>query len=113
MNEARALKRHHLIYYLEVYNQDDGELVGHLVDINTRGIKLVSRQPVPILRTYHLRMMLPEELYKEREITFSARSLWSSNDVNRDYYDTGFETSLDSLAQEIINDLIKRLGFNN
>jgi hypothetical protein len=113
MLEARILKRRHLIYYLEVFDQESGELLGHLVDITTRGMKLVSKQRLSADKVYHLRMALPGELFQEKEFRFTARSLWTTNDINPDFYDTGFEVSqLDERAKDIIAKLINRLGFH-
>ena len=36
-DETRSLKRRHLVYYLEVYDDDANELLGHLVDLTTCG----------------------------------------------------------------------------
>lgn len=113
MLEARILKRRHLIYYLEVYDQESGELLGHLVDITTLGMKIVSKKALPADKVYQLRMALPGEFFREKEIRFTARSLWTTNDINPDFYDTGFEVSqLDERAKDIIAQLINRLGFN-
>ena len=113
-DETRALKRRHLVYYLEVYDDDANELLGHLVDLTTSGLKLVSKQRIPTNRTYRLRMMLPEGYFSQKDLYFEAQSLWSSNDVNPDFYDTGFSApTLDAKAQEIIQDLVGQLSFND
>lgn len=114
MTEGRFLKRRHLIYYLEVYDQESGELLGHLVDITTRGIKLVGKQPLTGKELYRMRMMLPTEYFSEGELRFTARPLWSSNDINPDFFDTGFEAvDLDERAGAIITSLIEELGFRD
>jgi len=114
MDDGRTLKRRHLIYYLEVYDQDTGELLGHLVDLTTRGIKLVSKKPITADRVYHMRMMLPEGYFKEKIIQFEGRSIWGGNDVNPDFYDAGFEVpNLDKKVRKIIIKLINWLGFND
>ncbi len=113
MDGNRTLKRRHLIYYLEVYDEDSGELLGHLVDITTRGIKLVSKQAIPTDREFNMLMTLPEGYFKDYLIHFQGRALWSGNDVNPDFYDTGFEvTNLDKEVRTIIIKLINWLGFN-
>ncbi|MEJ2032688.1 MAG: PilZ domain-containing protein [Deltaproteobacteria bacterium] len=113
MLEARVLKRRHLIYYLEVHNQESGELLGHLVDITTQGIKLVSKKPLVPDKVYHLQMTLPEGYFRDKEIRFTARVLWTSNDVNPDFYDAGFEVSqMDERTKDIIAQLIAQLGFD-
>jgi len=113
-DETRSLKRRHLVYYLEVYDDDANKLLGHLVDLTTSGLKLVSKQRIPTNRTYHLRMMLPEGYFSQKDIYFEAKSMWSSNDVNPDFYDTGFAApKLDQKTQEIISGLVSQISFND
>lgn len=112
--EGRTLKRRHLIYYLEVYDQNSGDLLGHIVDITTKGIKLVSKQPLETGKIYKLQMLLPEDYFHERSVKFEAESLWSSNDINQDFYDTGFKVlHMNKKVSDIITTLINQLGFNN
>ncbi len=114
MTKSRVLKRRHLIYYLEVYDLESGHLLGHLVDITTRGIKLVSKDKIPLNRTYILKLKLPEGYFQEREIHFEGKTLWSCNDVNPDFFDTGLEvTSLSREERIILRKLIEQLGFND
>ena len=114
MAKSRVLERRHLIYYLEVYDLETGRQLGHLVDITTRGIKLVSKEKIPLKQTFILKLMLPSGYFNESEIHFEAQSLWSSNDVNPDFYDTGFEvTSLSTEERKIMRKLVEQIGFNN
>ena len=110
----RGLKRRHLIFYLEVYDDASGELLGHLVDLTTKGLKLVSKAPIAGGKTFTLRMQLPEDYFEEKTLRFQATSRWSSNDINPDFHDTGFLVEkLDTKATTIINDLIHALGFSD
>ena len=112
--EARALQRRHLIYYLEVRDDATGKLLGHLVDITTEGIKLVSKGAIEKGRVFRLRMELPEDYFDEKILRFEAKSLWSSNDVNPDFYDTGFSVvGMDERAKSIVADLVGQFGFND
>ncbi len=114
MTKSRVLARRHLIYYLEVYDIETGKQLGHLVDITTRGIKLVSKETIPLEQTFIMKLMLPTGYFKEKEIHFEAKSLWSSNAVNPDFFDTGFEvTSLSTEERQIIRKLVEQIGFNN
>ena len=113
-DETRSLKRRHLVYYLEVYDDDANKLLGHLVDLTTSGLKLVSKQRIPTNRAYNLRMMLPEGYFAQKDLYFEAQSLWSSNDINPDFYDTGFSVpKMDTAAQNIIRDLVSQISFND
>ena len=61
-----------------------------------------------------LKSQRPTLAFKESEIHFEAQSLWSSNDVNPDFYDTGFEvTSLSTEERKIMRKLVEQIGFNN
>ena len=112
--ELRALKRRHLIYYLEVYDDETGELLGHLVDITTEGVKLVSKTFIEKDKTYRLRMQLPEGYFDETVLRFEAMSLWSSNDVNPDFFDTGFRAVWqDKRARGVVASLVDQFGFND
>lgn len=108
------MKRRHLIYYLEVFDHSTGRKLGNLVDITTKGCKLVSRQPIAVNKAMTLRIELPGDYYADRQLVFAARSIWSTNDVNPDFYDTGFEVpELDLKERKIIRRLIERVGFND
>ena len=112
--KTRVLKRRHLIYYLEVYDDSNGQLVGHLVDVTTKGIKLVSKKPFELGKKLILRMMLPEGYFEEQVIRFEGTSKWTSNDVNPEFYDTGFEIMpMETRARQIIMKLVNLIGFNN
>lgn len=113
-SEIRRMKRRHLFYYLEVFDATTGEQLGNLVDITTRGCKLVSRKPIPIDQSMTLKIVLPDDYYSEKELVFEARSVWSANDVNPDFYDSGFEVPHLGLEErKMIRRLIERVGFND
>jgi len=112
--EARKLKRRHLIYYLEVYNDATDELLGHLVDITVKGIKLVSKEKIELKKQFRLRMHMPEEYFKEKTIRFVAKGMWCRPDVNPDFFATGFSTpELEQNTRTLFARLINQVGFND
>lgn len=90
-DNQRSVPRRHLIYYLRVFNVDSDTLMGNLVDISTRGIMVVSDQPVQVGKRYRLKMVLPETVEGRKDVEFEAESRWCQNDANSDFFDTGFE----------------------
>jgi len=88
--DKRRLKRWYLVMYLRVYDQDTQALVGHIVDINREGMRLVSDDPVPLNRTFRLWLDVPKENSSNQRIFLDAESLWCGRDINPDFYDTGF-----------------------
>lgn len=113
-NELRQLKRRHLIYYLEVFDQETGKLLGHLVDLTVKGMKLISKEEIAPGRAFSLRMIMPEEYCPEREVHFTGTSTWCSQDVNPDFFATGFTTpDLNEKTRRLFMILINQVGFND
>lgn len=114
VNELRQLKRRHIIYYLEVFDQNTGKLLGHLVDLTVRGMKLISKDEIPPGQEFSLRMIMPEEFCPERQVVFKGTSSWCSEDVNPDFYATGFNCpDLDENTRHLFMILINQIGFND
>jgi hypothetical protein len=112
--DKRRLKRRHLIYYLRVFDQKSGQLIGHLVDITPEGLMLVSESPIENNKIFNLRMVLPAEILMKENILFEAISIWCKKDINPDFYATGFRTILANQADmDLVERLINRFGFNN
>lgn len=112
MNDNRNLKRRHLIYYLRVFNRATGEVLGHLVDMTTQGIKLISEKPVQPDTVYQLRIELPEELTEQRKVSFDAESVKCVRDINPDFFSTGFKiVNIDQNNTQILQFLISTFGF--
>ncbi len=89
-SEKRRIKRWYLVLYLRVYDQDTNELLGHIVDINKEGMRLVSDKPIELNRIYRLWVDVPKEGTPRQRIQLEGESLWTGRDVNPDFYDTGF-----------------------
>jgi hypothetical protein len=112
LDEQRRLKRWHLIYYLRVFDHENGALVGHIVDITTEGIKLLSPWPIPPSKLFELRMDIPQDGTDSSQLVFKASSLWTRPDVNPDFHVTGFQLVKPSeRTTNSIQRLIRALGF--
>lgn len=90
MDDKRRLKRWHLIYYLRVFDQENEALLGHIVDITTEGMRLVSEWPIPLDKAFQLWMEIPRETGESGKVYFQAHSLWTTEDVNPDFHVTGY-----------------------
>lgn len=111
-NEKRRLKRVHLIYYLRIFDSNTGVIVGHLVDITTQGIMLISEEPVPMGKDYSFRMHLPATIIGREKIEFSAHCLWCKKDINPDFFVSGYQIKAISPEEaQIIKELINSYGF--
>ena len=88
--EKRMLKRWYLIFYLRAFDQDTEKLLGHVVDISTGGIMLISDKIIPIDEDFRLWLDVPQEDGERERLFIEVHSLWSKRDVNPSFYDTGF-----------------------
>lgn len=103
----RTFHRRNLIYYLKVYDQANGELLGHMADITTEGILVVAEKPIEPNRTFNMDLMLPADMEGKEKIQFKAVSRWFDKDPNPDYYDIGFKfTDISIVDRNTIENLI-------
>jgi hypothetical protein len=114
MHDKRKLKRVHLIYYLRIFDNESNIRVGHLVDITTEGIMLISEEPAPRGKDFSFRMQLPGNITGREEINFKARCLWSRKDFNPDFYVSGYTIEeISSKEVKTITALINQYGFKS
>lgn len=104
--------RHPLRQGLEVYNGEDGRLLGYLVDIDPRGMKLVSSCQLPPAQRYQMRIKLPEGHFQVPELYCEAETRWCNPTGFADEYQTGLAlASLDADLLHSICKLINLLGY--
>ncbi len=113
-DDRRQIKRRHLIYYLRVWDTDYEQLLGHVVDISSEGLMLLSDQPIPKDKEFSMEIRLPDLEGNPQKIDFRAACCWSSNAVNQSFYDSGF-SFLNSAPEAIdtVRQLIKEYGFKD
>ena len=112
MSERRKLKRIHLIYYLRVFDMETGKQLGHVIDLSTEGLLLLSDKAILLDKTFHFKMDLPSEIKGTEVFEFTAQSLWTSKDENPDFINTGFKIlDIKEDGLKIINRLIRRFRF--
>ncbi len=111
-DDRRAIHRRHLIYYLRVWDTATNNQLGHLVDINTDGLMLISEKPIETGKRFNLEIRWQNMEGEPDAIRFQAMSRWSNNDVNKDFYDTGFQL-VDPTEETLdpIRDMIQQYGF--
>ncbi len=102
--EKRQVERRYLVFYLRVFDGLGSKVIGHLVNISSHGLMLLSDFPVPVNEEYNLRMRLPLELVEKGEIIFKAISRWCKNDANPEFYLTGFQ--LHDISPSLKDDIL-------
>lgn len=96
----RNLKRHYLIYYLRVFNRENGEVLGHLVDITPKGIMIMRDSPINVGQDYKLRIRWRNSAGRLQLADFEGACKWCRPDVNPDFYGAGF--AITSASEENI-----------
>ncbi len=86
----RDMKRHYLIYYLRVFNRENGEVIGHLVDITAKGIMIMRDSPIEIGKIYDMRIRWRNASGKLQIADFGGVCRWCRPDMNPDFYGAGF-----------------------
>ncbi len=114
MDHIRKLKRRHLFFYLRVYDMDSGEQIGHLGDLSQDGLLVVSENPIELSKMFNLKINLPQSAGEHKSLKFRAKSLWSNNDTNPNFYDTGFQLFGVSPADlQTLTTIFVRFGFED
>ncbi len=86
----RRQKRWQLVQYLRVRNKKSNEITGHLVDISTAGVMLISDQAIPPENVYKFSMEIPQVEQQVCVLHFDAKSLWTKPDINPYFHNSGF-----------------------
>lgn len=91
--EKRHIKRHHLIYYLRIYDGISSRVIGHAIDISQNGLMLISDVPVDVHEDFRLRMRFPGVgiADDQEELIFDAVCMWCRQDDNPAFYLVGFQ----------------------
>jgi len=110
----RSQERWNLVQHLRVIKAENNKTVGHLVDVTTEGMMLISEDSIPLNQIYNLRMEIPTDENIPQMIALTAESLWTKKDVNPAFHDTGFRLINPSKrALNAITRLIEELQFES
>jgi hypothetical protein len=111
--EKRKRRRWELIFFLRVFDEQSGKLLGHVVDIHEEGLMLLSEKPIELNRDYDLALEMPNiDRSGRKKVSLKAHAIWQSADANPDLVDTGFQLiNPKKDAVRTIGDLIEELQF--
>ncbi len=92
MPEKRTVPRKRFNLYMRVLNDDTGEILGHMVEISSTGLRLETVGPLPTNTDYYMRIELTPDLGSMPFIIFVARSKWCKIDtIQPNLFQVGFE----------------------
>lgn len=112
--EKRKIKRRHLIYYLQVIDREQEQVVGYMVDITTNGIMLMSEKAIEPGTVLPLKVLVQTDMTTKNYLDFDARCKWCRKSPNDISHDAGFELlNVSGTAFRDIEEIIEELGFKD
>ncbi len=109
MTDLRRFPRRYLFFYLRVFDQLNGNLLGYLSNINQQGLMLTSDLPYKPGQLLDMKMTVPGNMTENNMIHFSAEVVWCKKDEQTNYYDSGMVlTDISHKNEELIKNLITR-----
>jgi hypothetical protein len=90
MANHRSQPRHELNVYLEVREADSGRAVGHVVDLTTGGMRLVTTRTFAQGAAYRLLIAVDIGPAGDKTVAVDAVCTWAGRDVNPDLNAVGF-----------------------
>lgn len=75
--------------FFAVYNNDTGELLGHLADLSASGMKLINTAAITTNQSFRIRIDLPREVNGREEINVTARTVWCNPHPHGGLFDIG------------------------
>jgi hypothetical protein len=114
MLDRRRNKRHNISYYLQIIDASLGKVIGHLSDISPEGLRMDSQQPIPIQKTYRIRIQTAADISDRENIEFIAISKWCrQNPIDPVLYDVGMEIiSINTHDRQVIQRMMEKYSFH-
>jgi hypothetical protein len=112
LDDRRRLDRKDFSYYMQLFDHDTQELVGHLADISSGGFRIDSLSPIPPNKDIRFRLDLTSEVADKPFMVFVASSKWCKVDPLDPFcYNVGFQLiNISPGDLEIFNRMIEKYG---
>ena len=108
MTERRIKPRRKTAEYHIVYDRQNNDVIGRVLNLTPEGARLICAEPVEIGVQAQCRMRLPDIINGVREIRFDMVSRWCEFNKVGDWYETGWVfVQLNDLAQSAIEQMIE------
>lgn len=102
--ENRTVDRRRLVFYLRIFDQDSGQMLGHLTDLSPAGLMLVCRRKIEPGSIHHARIILPKEVLGRNEMHVKITCRWCRPDAIAGFHVAGFQFDEIDLSQKRLID---------
>ncbi len=106
--ENRTVERRHLVFYLRVFDLDTRQVLGHLTDISTAGLMLVSERKIDIGTHCNAKLILPKEVLGRTELQLKIKCCWCKPDAIPEFHIAGFQFDEIDLDQKKLIDALNK-----
>lgn len=112
--EKRTQTRRNLIFYLKVVDANTGEELGRVGNLTTRGVLVIGDHEIEEGEQHSIKIDISDvEVGMECDyIQMDITACWSKQDINPDYYVTGYRADdMDDESVEIIEKILESIAF--
>jgi hypothetical protein len=108
VNERRRANRHQLLFNARVHDADNDSVIGHLSNLSEDGLMVVTEKPLPMGRTYRVRIPLPVAFNGLAELTTETTVAWTEPATHPAYHRNGLRAlSLDADQRHVLTRLVE------
>ena len=109
--EQRQSKRKLLSYNMQVHHQQNGQLIGRVVDLTEEGMMLFGSLLIPVGSEMPVVLDLPFEVEGNEFLKCWIKCVRCAPDVNPEFYNLGFVLAPDQMDNtSLIQAVIERYG---
>ncbi len=109
---TKRLTRNNIIYYADIFDFDKKKKIGNLIEINTKGMKIIGKNNCIKNESYNFEIVIEPMLDSLSGIFLKANCVWSAKSINPDFYESGFEfENVDRINLALITKLIQEFKF--
>ena len=103
MQERRKQPRKNLMSYSQVFDLDEGRLIGYLGDLNLSGAMVIGDHPMKIDSELSISIQLPElpDIYV-LSMSIPVRVAWCDKDISPEFLNIGLQFKLITDGQKNI-----------
>jgi len=87
--DSRFFRRRSIAIHFRVFDEATDSFIGRIGDISEGGILVYGPNRLKVRKLYRLRVDLPEQGGSPEAVTLDAKTMWSSMDVNPEFFCSG------------------------
>lgn len=91
---------------LLVYDIISNQPIGQILDLSAQGMKLMTEEPVDVLKIYYCKLQLPHKINGKSIAIFDAECRWCKLNEETTWYNSGYKLRF---TNDVDAELVQRL----